>query len=223
MSSKWIEVFDLALMPRFRNEKFYINEFITPKAFMITEVANRLRADNEVQHVWNMFKWVVEEIRYPWRSGLPSILMLVADMHMLFRHPFKPRFSLCIVDYWKFPYETIRDRVGDCEDTTFLLCSMLRSCKYNAYAVLGRVIIDNVPYGHAWVEYIHPQYGPVILETTFESLGEFRDFDDYIRWERRFRDMYKAELKFNERETYAFSEAVLAKISSRLRVVSFRL
>ncbi|MBA7703773.1 hypothetical protein ES703_112567 [subsurface metagenome] len=61
-------------------------------------------------------------------------------------------------EFWLTPSETLRG-YGDCEDTSLLLCSLLR-CFSDAHIVLGSF----QGYGHAWC-----QLNGQILETTFTS------------------------------------------------------
>lgn len=72
-------------------------------------------------------------------------------------------------EYWSFPAETIRQGSGDCEDSAFLTCSLLRNFN-NAYAVLGTL----GGYGHSWCV-----VDGEILETTYSSSGPVPDPENY--------------------------------------------
>jgi len=213
-------ILTISLSPRYVGEVYDIREFITPNTYLIKRLANDLKAPNEELHVWNLFKFVVESIKYPWRRGIPEALMIFCDLHALFRHPFKPKLSICLLDFWKFPVETLRDGVGDCEDTTFLLTSLLRVCKYNAYAVLGYIEIDGIKYGHAWVLYQHPSYDWIILETTLDSLEPYRDWKGYVEVEGQVKDLYKPEIIFNEKEVNLLKSSSLERIKNIVNKVS---
>ena len=210
---EWI---DISLSPRFKGEEFYLTEFITTKGKMLEDIVKKYEGMSERERVWELFKFVVENIKYPIRD-VPQIALLIVDTHVLFRHPLKPKLSLVLFDFWKFPYETLRDGLGDCEDTSFLLCSLLRIANVDAWAVLGKVVIDDVPYGHAWVEYRSPEYGSVILETTFESLDGFGSLEEYVEYERYVRDMYKPEIKFNESEVVVVKSSIVRELKKRFK------
>ena len=51
-------------------------------------------------------------------------------------------------DYWKYPYETLYDGRGDCEDSTILYCALMKSMGYDA-AMLMYVGEEYVGKGHA--------------------------------------------------------------------------
>lgn len=51
-------------------------------------------------------------------------------------------------EYWKYPYETLYDGRGDCEDTTILYCALMKSMGYDS-AMLLYVGEEYVGKGHA--------------------------------------------------------------------------
>ena len=51
-------------------------------------------------------------------------------------------------EYWKYPYETLYDGRGDCEDTTILYCALMKSMGYGS-AMLLYVGEEYVGKGHA--------------------------------------------------------------------------
>lgn len=63
-----------------------------------------------------------------------------------------------IGEFWLTPSETLASKLGDCEDTSLLLCSLLRNTITDAHVALGSF----QGYGHAWC-----QYQGKILESTF--------------------------------------------------------
>ncbi len=73
-------------------------------------------------------------------------------------------------EYWQFPRETLSRRLGDCEDTSILLASLLRNFT-DAQVALG----EYQGYGHAWV--LHEGE---ILETTYSSARRISDPANYI-------------------------------------------
>ena len=72
-------------------------------------------------------------------------------------------------EFWQLPSETLANKEGDCEDSTFLLVSMLRHFT-NAYAVLG----SDYGWGHAW-----GTTDGEILETTYTQAIIVPDPEDY--------------------------------------------
>ncbi|GAI93112.1 unnamed protein product, partial [marine sediment metagenome] len=72
-------------------------------------------------------------------------------------------------EFWQTPSETLASKRGDCEDTSLVLCSLLRNT-INAHVALG----SYQGYGHAWVV-----YGGQILESTYTSARPVPDPQDY--------------------------------------------
>ena len=64
-----------------------------------------------------------------------------------------------IGEFWQTPSETLKG-MGDCEDTSILLTSLIRAGAMPAYTILGSL----QGYGHAWCE-VNGQ----LLETTYTS------------------------------------------------------
>ena len=79
-------------------------------------------------------------------------------------------YRLDIGEFWAFPSEVLAKGTADCEDTSNLLTSLLRSGGINAYTAVG----DYQGYGHAWVT----KRGE-ILETTYTSAKSVPDRQDY--------------------------------------------
>lgn len=119
---------------------YEVREFIQPWNADVRLLYEQIGPD-----VWECYRWVTENIGYR------------LDEH---RHPYP--------DYWFFPSETLRGS-GDCEDTSILLCSLLRNFT-DACVVLGRYHGG----GHAWV-----QTDSQILETTFTAPVAVEDADNY--------------------------------------------
>lgn len=72
-------------------------------------------------------------------------------------------------EMWQFPSETLTRGLGDCEDTSLLLCSLLRNFT-DAKVALG----NYQGYGHAWC-----QLDRQILETTYTSARPVPDPQNY--------------------------------------------
>lgn len=95
-------------------------------------------------------------------------------------------------EFFQYPHETVMRQLGDCEDSTILLTSMLRNFT-NAYAVLG----EYLGYGHAWVEMEDGQ----IYETTLTQAMTVPDPEHYV-----------AYVKFNDREVYEMWPGALKEV-----------
>lgn len=98
-----------------------------------------------------------------------------------------PALSYETLDFWNFSAETLRDGIGDCEDTSILLCSILRNklSEDEVYVSAGRF----KGYGHAWVTVINSNGKPITLETTGSnvikldsSLMEGQPYEPIIRF-----------------------------------------
>lgn len=75
-----------------------------------------------------------------------------------------------IGEFWQTPSETLKG-IGDCEDTSILLTSLIRAGGVpNCYVALGSL----GGYGHAWC-----QLNDQILETTYTSARPVADPQDY--------------------------------------------
>jgi transglutaminase-like putative cysteine protease len=75
-------------------------------------------------------------------------------------------------DFWLFPEETVMIRKGDCEDSSFLLATLLLASGISQHCirvVLGRVISPDGPFGHAWVVYLNEEGVWCILESTLDA------------------------------------------------------
>lgn len=177
--------------------KYNLPEYIRPRTAEIAKLATDLTLGAEIQgdKVINCYRWVVEEVDYPWRE-LPNWLgwlMLFADLHILFRHPVRPRLNISLLEHWKFPEETAHDRAGDCEDTSILLCSLLRAAGIEgAWVNVGTVKINGQYAGHAWVTWGEPGEPEYLFETTLDHLpaNPWQFADDWPQ--------YRPELRFND-------------------------
>ncbi|MBA7507333.1 hypothetical protein ES706_06052 [subsurface metagenome] len=75
-----------------------------------------------------------------------------------------------IGEFWAFPSEVLATGTADCEDTSNLLCSLLRYGGMNAYTTLG----NYRGYGHAWCE-----HNGQLIETTYTSARSVPDPQNY--------------------------------------------
>ena len=186
------EVVDVGFQ-RFKGETFDLREFVMPNTLMVKKAA-------EGRTPVECYNFVVIEIKYPYREKLPKgldiLVNLFADLHILFRHPPRPKLSFAPLDFWKLPNETLRDNVGDCEDSSFLTASLMRAAGASTsevYAVIGTVEISGMHYGHAWVE-----YDGKILETTYDIPPEV-----YPETKDLYGSVYFPEIRFNDEKVEA--------------------
>lgn len=93
-------------------------------------------------------------------------------------------------EFWQTPSETLRG-FGDCEDTSLLLCSLLR-CFSDAHVALGSF----QGYGHAWCDHMGQ-----IMETTYTRAMPASDPEDYCLY-----------CLFNEREVVELWPGALGEV-----------
>lgn len=74
-------------------------------------------------------------------------------------------------EVWAMPDETLRRRMGDCEDLSFLLCSLLRALGVPARVVFGLYKGE----GHAWVEASVDGTGGILESTSGQPFSGFAD------------------------------------------------
>jgi len=87
-------------------------------------------------------------------------------------------------DLWLFPEETLVLQKGDCEDSSFLLATLLLASGISEHCVrvvLGRVITPEAAYGHAWVVYQSEMGCWCFLESTLDAVpSQFTPADPLI-------------------------------------------
>jgi hypothetical protein len=107
------------------------------------------------------------------------------------------QYRIDVGEFWQFPAETLLRGYGDCDDSSILLTSMLRSFQ-NAYCVLGTYC----GFGHAWVT---PGTNE-ILETTYTYARVVLDPGNY-----------KPYILFNDEEVIEIWPGALLDIYSAKR------
>ncbi len=75
------------------------------------------------------------------------------------------------LEVWSMPDETLKRGLGDCEDTSFLLCSLLLALGINAHVVFG----EHKGKGHAWVEAWFDSTGGILETTSGQPFTGFVD------------------------------------------------
>jgi len=75
------------------------------------------------------------------------------------------------VEVWAMPYETLKRGLGDCEDTSFLLCSLLLALGVKARLVFGEWKGE----GHAWVEAAANGASGILETTSNQPFSGFAD------------------------------------------------
>ncbi len=164
---------EIVVRKRFGEEWTNVRDFIRPSDHMVRDLIAS-RPSWTARELW---EWVITRIRYPAGS------FLLQDRHVLLA--FRPQCGLlcdlvgfffpgrayATIDYWNFPAETLRDRQGDCEDSTFLLVSLLRCALPGipAYATVGTF----EEYGHVWTSVFDEGIGDyLVMDTTLPRLPD---------------------------------------------------
>ncbi len=81
-------------------EKVYLTEFVTPKTYLVEQLVPSLQIPIRGEMIYGCFDWVCRNIKYRSERG----------------------------DVWHFPAEAIQIGHGDCEESSFIACSLLRAC-----------------------------------------------------------------------------------------------
>ncbi len=81
--------------------------------------------------------------------------------------------SCGLEDFWLYPEETLMLHKGDCEDSSFLLATLLLASGISEHCVrvvLGKVSSPDGAYGHAWVVYQNESGAWCLLESTLDAV-----------------------------------------------------
>lgn len=181
----------ITVRKRFGPELLDVREFIRPNAIMVARHADMLRrrSRNVPQYIDLCLNYVVRQI------ALPTGSLLTRDWHQLYAYRNAdqptPVLSYSANDFWNYPGETMAWRVGDCDDKSILLCSLLRRHlgANAAYCTVGTYRGA----GHMWVT-IWRGGSPAVLETTrrVDPVPEVAP--------------YSAMFRFNDRRTIILRE-----------------
>ncbi|MBO3797334.1 MAG: transglutaminase-like domain-containing protein [Thermoproteota archaeon] len=145
--------------------------FVTPDDPMVSSIvvqttggwSNTVNPEEYWEDLEKMYDWVATNVKYSYDSP----------------YPFMPEIGGSVwwsIEVWRFPNETIRDRLGDCEDQALLLASMIRNYGGKKYAVW---VIEWVGASSAHLAVAVPVLGGdlAILDPT----GRFYTKDQYGR------------------------------------------
>lgn len=136
------------------------------------------------ERAWKVWKYVAENIEY------------VSD---------KKAFGM--PDFWLFPAETLTLRRGDCEDSSFLLATLMIASGISEHCVrvvIGRVFTRNTAYGHCWVVYQNESGTWCLLESTLNSIPQRLPPADPFT-EPGSGDRYEPQLCFNRNHMWSIA------------------
>ena len=145
---------EILLRRRFGDEVWDVREWVTPRAWMVRQVAEAIGPADFPRAQW---AWVVRNIRYP-ASG---VLGVDAHRILAYRGPHPVVYETR--DFWNLPSETLRDGRGDCEDSAILLVSLLRALRPEAPVYVSVGYFEGL--GHVWVT-DHSSGAPRVYDTT---------------------------------------------------------
>jgi predicted transglutaminase-like cysteine proteinase len=115
-----------------------VKTMLTPNDAQVKLVIDKykLKGTTHDETVWNIQKWITKNIQY------------IGD-----------DLSKCTMEYWQFPFETIADKTGDCEDGALLIAALAINAGVPAFRV--RVVAGMVQPaptapqgGHGYVSYL---------------------------------------------------------------------
>ena len=155
-----------------RPDELFYQENATNKSAL--EQALNSRTDLDQHDVWLCWDWVCRQVAYP-----PYRDLILADWHkegaflqhrLFYTRQIKKRAAY---DFWQYPFETLEfPQMGDCEDTSFLLASMLLNIlpPGEVWVCVG---LWGIGFGHAWVSLLNggTRY---VLETTIDEAPPFQ-------------------------------------------------
>ncbi len=140
-------------------------EFVRPDELEVQKILARLPEGAEELRVRYCWDWVCRNVGYPLDAQGHPTDRHVLEAFVVARPVFlgtRYRVTKVTEEFWQYPHETAAWGWGDCEDTSILLCSLLRNfIPPERVSVVGG---DAGRWNHAWV-----QVDDKILETTLTS------------------------------------------------------
>lgn len=118
--------------------------FVTPDAPAVASLVQELTGgySEDPAEYWKdievLYRWVTQNIEYYPDTYAPLLPEFIGDE------------LTWVNDFWRMPEETLKDRVGDCDDMVTLLVSMLMRYNQQRYAVWA-IEIGNKERGHVGV------------------------------------------------------------------------
>jgi hypothetical protein len=181
---------------RYPGEEIDIRELVQPESYSVKMALSKVYNPSSTpeQNIMNCWDFVCKEIDYP-----PA-----GDWHRREAFPTGGFFSRSLVsqstpDFWSFPYETLSLGIGDCEDTSILLCSMLRNFMNpsEVFVTIGYYGRQDPSLGHAWVT-IDRMGQKCVLETTLSealvSISQVLETSPYFPYH-KFNDVLYQEVR----------------------------
>lgn len=156
-----------------------VRQFVNPNDFNLPIVSGT--TDDE--KALNCLRWIIQNIKYV---------------------PDKQQYGMG--EYWAFPYQTLNNKKGDCEDGAILLASMMIKNGIPNWKIrvsAGNVLLNNQNAGHAYVTYYYEEGDRwVLLDWCYwPNQKEISDRIDY-----KFEELYK-DIWFSFNDEYAFGFA----------------
>lgn len=195
---------------RYGNQELDVREFVLPGGTMVAEALEGISAGADGQEglIWRCWDWVCREIKYP---PLPY-----PDYHReeaFLRGSSLPWLGFMRIkrstkyEFWQFPFETIDHRLGDCEDTSILLCSLLRNPlpADKVHVAVGTY----AGYGHGWIRLVKDGE-KYVIETTLNKAfpdGPYQVIEAHP---------YRPLLYFNDKQAFEVNGG-LAELGGALR------
>lgn len=181
---------------RYPGEEIDIRELVQPESYPVKMALSKVYNPSSTteQNIMNCWDFVCKGIDYP-----PS-----GDWHRREAFPTGGLFSRSLVsqstpDFWSFPYETLSLGIGDCEDSSILLCSMLRTfiTPSDVFVTIGYYGRPDPSLGHAWVT-VYRMGQKYVLETTLSeslvSISQVVETSPYLPYH-RFNDVIYQEVQ----------------------------
>lgn len=151
---------------RFGDEANWVTSFIQPNAPAVLALVREKPVD--VDPVSYFSRWIWANVNYPTSPLAPDFHKLEGFRKAGWLAP--AAIKLSTADFWQFPSETLGwsdawgRHWGDCEDSSAVLCSLLRNYlpPEDVYVAVGNVSI----FPHAWLKVRHLGAWGLIETTT---------------------------------------------------------
>ena len=144
---------------RWGNEESDVREFVRPDSYPTWKLSTSLHDPVLANYIENCRRYVTQKVRMA--PGNPNI----ADWHKMSAYG-NGILNYYETDFWNYPGETIAQGIGDCDDKSILLVSLLRRRMppTDVYCTIGKL----GDLGHMWVS-IRAKGGFAVIETTVDT------------------------------------------------------